>query len=67
MPTIPKPAAITTHAASAGIRFNPLESLHLLVAARFIHWQYGAPNYKTGVSNTYRKIPLSRIGASLTA
>lgn len=50
---------ITTHALGAGVRFNPLESLHLLAALRFTHWQYDAPNYKTGVSNTYQKNTLA--------
>lgn len=50
---------ITTHALGAGIRFNPLESLHVLAALRFTHWQYDSPNYKTGVTNTWQRNTLA--------
>ncbi len=46
---------IKTHALSAGVRFTPVEKLHILAAMRYTRWAYDHTNFKTGKVSKYRK------------
>ena len=46
---------VTNHALSVGVRWNPLDNLHILSAWRFTHWTHKSENHKTKKRADYHK------------